>query len=183
MTEQERETVKRVLDERRDLMQRFYDSCQRKINELEEHIANDSDCEDVMEKFPFIFSQKEIDGRMREMLAMKLDMEMESGLCVDPVLKSSNATEPNAESMLEANGYDPGEIILLKDESYDSALIGVTTDGRAVYSYRKMVDWYMEKNDCNEEDAMEWIDYNTIRSLPYAGEMAPIIVNEFEEEP
>lgn len=34
------------------------------------------------------------------------------------------------------------------------------------------------KNDCDEIDAIEWIEYNTIRALPYAGDKAPVIVYE-----
>ena len=31
------------------------------------------------------------------------------------------------------------------------------------------------------EDAIEWIEYNTIRSLPYAGENAPIVMYRLYE--
>ena len=88
--------------------------------------------------------------------------------------------ERTAEQILADNGYDAEDIVLLKDESYDSALIAVTDDFRAVYSYDKMVEWYMEKNGCTAEEAMEWIDYNTMRAIPYAGAMAPIVVKEME---
>lgn len=88
--------------------------------------------------------------------------------------------ERTAEQILADNGYDAEDIVLLKDESYDSVLIAVTDDYRAVYSYDKMVEWYMEKNGCTTEEAMEWIDYNTMRALPYAGAMAPIVVKEME---
>ena len=32
----------------------------------------------------------------------------------------------------------------------------------------------------SEEEAMEWIDYNTIRAIPYAGSGAPIIMFDLE---
>ena len=88
--------------------------------------------------------------------------------------------ERTAEQILADNGYDAEDIVLLKDESYDSALIAVTDDCRAVYSYDKMVEWYMEKNGCSAEEAIEWIDYNTLRAIPYAGARAPIVVKELE---
>ena len=88
--------------------------------------------------------------------------------------------ERTAEQILADNGYDADDIVLLKDESYDSALIAVADDFRAVYSYDKMVEWYMEKNGCTAEEAIEWIDYNTLRALPYAGARAPIVVKELE---
>ena len=86
--------------------------------------------------------------------------------------------ERTAEQILADNGYDAEDIVLLKDESYDSALIAVTDDCRAVYSYDKMVEWYMEKNGCTAEEAMEWIDHNTMRAIPYAGARAPIVIKE-----
>lgn len=60
--------------------------------------------------------------------------------------------------------------------SYEDALIGITEDGRAVYDYQKMVAWLVEHDGMNEEDAEEWIVYNTIGALPYAGGGAPIIM-------
>ena len=61
-------------------------------------------------------------------------------------------------------------------DSYDDALIGVSESGRAVYDFEKMVEWLMVRDGMTSEDAIEWIEYNTIRSLPYAGEGAPIVV-------
>ena len=37
----------------------------------------------------------------------------------------------------------------------------------------------METGDFSEEDAREWIDYNTIRALPYFGSDAPVILFTF----
>jgi hypothetical protein len=39
-----------------------------------------------------------------------------------------------------------------------------------------MVEELMEDEECSYEEAVEWIDYNTIRALPYAGENGPIIM-------
>jgi hypothetical protein len=77
------------------------------------------------------------------------------------------------EKLLEA-GYE--DVVILKDYSYDDALIGVTEDNRAVYDYELMIEWLCEKENMSYEDAAEWIDYNTIRALPYFGEAAPIII-------
>ena len=77
------------------------------------------------------------------------------------------------ERLLEA-GYE--DVVFFSDFSYDEALIGVTSDNRAVYDYEKMVQWLHEKEGWDEDSAIEWIEYNTIRALPYAGEAAPIIV-------
>ena len=62
------------------------------------------------------------------------------------------------------------------DFSYDTALIGVTQDDRAVYDYDKMVEWLVETQGWDELEAMEWIDYNTLRALPYMGPDGPIVI-------
>ena len=68
------------------------------------------------------------------------------------------------------------DVIILKNYSYDDALVGVTDGNRAVYDYAKMVNWLVEKEGFSEIEAMEWIDFNTIRALPYMGGDAPIIM-------
>ena len=77
------------------------------------------------------------------------------------------------ERLLEA-GYEG--VVFLTDFSYDDALIGVSVDDRAIYDYEKMVEWLMRTQGWSADDAIEWIDYNTLRALPYAGEAAPIIM-------
>lgn len=84
-----------------------------------------------------------------------------------------------AAEKLIANGYE--DVIILSNYSYDDALIGVTEDNRAVYDFALMVEWLCEKEGLSPEEAIEWIDYNTIRALPYAGDAAPIIMYRLEE--
>ena len=84
----------------------------------------------------------------------------------------------NAEEKLLDNGYEG--VKYLTNYSYDDALIGVTDDNRAVYDYTKMIDWLMKEEGWSEIEAMEWIDYNTIRALPYMGYDAPIIMFPLE---
>lgn len=79
-----------------------------------------------------------------------------------------------AEERLLDAGYE--DIVVLKDYSYDDALIGVTEDGRAVYDYDMMVEWLVTTEGMTVEEAIEWIEYNTIRALPYFGPDAPIVM-------
>lgn len=79
-----------------------------------------------------------------------------------------------AEEKLMDAGYE--DVIILRNYSYDDALIGVTEDNRAVYDYERMVEWLRRKENFSEEEAIEWINYNTIRALPYFGDKAPIII-------
>ena len=84
----------------------------------------------------------------------------------------------DAELIAEAE-YD--DVLLFSNCDYDGALIGVTSDNRAVYDFDKMVSYLMEKDGFTYEDAVEWIEYNTIRSLPYFGPHAPIVMYSLEE--
>ena len=80
----------------------------------------------------------------------------------------------DAQQKLLDNEYEG--IKYLTNFSYDAALIGVTHDNRAVYDYEKMVEWLIKEEDFSYEEAAEWIDYNTLRALPYMGEDGPIIM-------
>ena len=84
----------------------------------------------------------------------------------------------NAEERILNAGYE--DVIYLTNYSYDDALIGISDDNRAVYDYDKMVKWLVENEEFTEEEAIEWINYNTIRALPYMGEKAPIIMHPIE---
>lgn len=86
----------------------------------------------------------------------------------------------NAEEKLLDAGYE--DVKYLVNFSYDDALIGVSHDGRAIYDYDKMIEWLMNTEGWDYIDAVEWIEYNTIRALPYMGEDAPIIMYGFSLE-
>lgn len=45
-----------------------------------------------------------------------------------------------------------------------------------MYDFEKMIEWLVETENFTYEDAIEWIEYNTIRALPYFGSDAPIIM-------
>ena len=78
------------------------------------------------------------------------------------------------ERLLDA-GYEG--VVYFTNPSYDDALVGVTDDNRAVYDYEKMVFWLQQNEECSDEEARDWIEYNAIRSLPYAGELSPIVMH------
>ena len=46
---------------------------------------------------------------------------------------------------------------------------------------KKMVEWLISTEGFTEEEAIEWIDYNTLRAIGYFGEDAPIIMYPIEE--
>lgn len=91
------------------------------------------------------------------------------------------------------------EMVTFADECWKAALIGVAHDGRAVYDMDMMIELKakefedyarslgevvdgpgepgasIELPDFHEQ-AIEWIEYNTLRSLPYT-ENAPIVMD------
>ena len=71
------------------------------------------------------------------------------------------------------------QMIVLEGDEFANGAIGVTHDGHIVYSYERLVE-SLAKAYGSELDAMEWIDYNTIRSLPYMEKdgLAPVIMYE-----
>ena len=71
--------------------------------------------------------------------------------------------------------------IIFENPDYDSAIIGITENNQVVYDYDKMIEHLMQEDDMDYEEAVDFISYNTIRSLPYAGEGAPIIMYSIGE--
>ena len=57
--------------------------------------------------------------------------------------------------------------ILFDGPAFDRSIIGITDEGRLVYDYEKMIDELAEEDGISREEAQEFIDYNTMRVLPY----------------
>lgn len=66
--------------------------------------------------------------------------------------------------------------LVFDNPDYDPAIIGYTDEGRVVYDFDKMVEHLAKTGQMSEIDAIEFIEYNTVRSMPYDGEKSPIIV-------
>lgn len=81
------------------------------------------------------------------------------------------------DAMVEDQGTEE-EVLILDNHAYDKSVVGITEDGRLVYDFNKMVEEFMEDEHCDEIEAIEWLEYNTLRALPYMGERAPIIITE-----
>lgn len=75
----------------------------------------------------------------------------------------------------------PEEALVFDNPSYDNAIVGVTIDGKVVYEYGRMIVELMNDDGMSIEEAIDFIEYNTIRALPYAGENAPIIMDYVED--
>lgn len=71
--------------------------------------------------------------------------------------------------------YEYEDVTIFSNPDYASAFIGISEDNRAVYDYDKMVEFLMNKDGMTDIEAIEFIEFNTIRALPYF-ENSPIIV-------
>ena len=71
------------------------------------------------------------------------------------------------------------DTVVLECPSYISAVVGISTDGRLIYSRDLMARYLSRKDGMSELDAEEFIDFNTVGALPNMGEKAPIIMEGF----
>lgn len=76
-------------------------------------------------------------------------------------------------------GYE--DLKFFERSDYDSAIIGVDSDNRVVYDYDKMVEHLMVNDGMEEDDAIDYVDFNPIRSLPYE-KNAPIVIHNHEAD-
>lgn len=82
-------------------------------------------------------------------------------------------------NMCEEEGLTEEEQPLILDNmAYDNSIIGITEGKHLVYSYEKMIEELMEDEGWSYEEAVEWLEYNTLRAIPYMSSAgpAPIIV-------
>lgn len=71
-------------------------------------------------------------------------------------------------------------IKLFDNPRYPNSIIGLTQDNRAIYDMELMIADLMAEDGIEYIDALEFIEYNTLRALPYAGSDAPIILYQKE---
>ena len=77
------------------------------------------------------------------------------------------------ENLAEAYGEN-----LLFADGFDDAIVGVSIAfdaGRVVYSTRQMVDVLVQEEDFTEEEAWEYLEFNTFGA--YVGEETPIYID------
>ena len=72
----------------------------------------------------------------------------------------------------------PEGSIIIDNPAYDNSIVGVATSGQIVYNMEDMIEELSLDMDIDKSQAREWIEYNTIRALPYMGENAPIVFEE-----
>ena len=89
-------------------------------------------------------------------------------------------SKEDVKHLIEDYGYE--DVIIFSNPDYADAFVGISEDNRAIYSFVKMVGCLMEEDGMTYIEAIEFIEYNTIRALPYMGKDAPIIMYGFSLE-
>ena len=74
---------------------------------------------------------------------------------------------------LEAQGHE--DTVFFENPSFVKAITGITDSEQLIYDYDLMIAAAMEEEGWDAEGAIEWIEYNTIRSIPYMGHAHPIV--------
>lgn len=71
-------------------------------------------------------------------------------------------------------GYE--DLVLLEPRQYlDDAIVGLSHDNKVIYDYNKLIECFKKGEGWTDEEAIEWVDYNTLRALPYEHN-SPIIL-------
>lgn len=83
-------------------------------------------------------------------------------------------------NFLEENSPDS---VIFDDPAFDNSIVGLSSEGNLVYDLQKMIEELATDDNISTDEAYEFIDYNTMRILPYiSSNKKPIIVDfEFKE--
>jgi hypothetical protein len=73
---------------------------------------------------------------------------------------------------------NPKALRLEPNATFDRAVLGLSSDGRIVYSESKILLALQDVDGMDYDEALEWYEFNTARGIAYAGRYAPIIVTQ-----
>ena len=71
-------------------------------------------------------------------------------------------------------------VMVIDTPAFDKSIVGISNDGRLVYDLEKMIDEYCKDNNCEREEAVEWIEFNTLREFAYY-DNSPIFITSIKE--
>jgi hypothetical protein len=80
----------------------------------------------------------------------------------------------------ETLSHTAPDAVILDNPSFDNSIIGIATCGAIVYSLDKMIEELAGEDNISSEEALDFIEYNTLRALGYMSHegLAPIVVDE-----
>ena len=82
--------------------------------------------------------------------------------------------------ILIEHGYESATVI----DGFDDAIIGVSEDSdecQVVYDFEKMIACLMKDGEMDRMGAIEFLEYDTLRALPYVDFNPPIIIRRLED--
>lgn len=74
------------------------------------------------------------------------------------------------------------EAHIFDNPAFDKSVIVVTTDGGLVYDFDSMIMEMAEDDGITTDEALEFVDYVTLRTVPYIPEPRPVIMITLEQE-
>ena len=87
-----------------------------------------------------------------------------------------NESNDSLKEWLVDQGYE--EAIVLESPTYRNAVLGISEDGRVIYSERIIIEDMVVDEGMDIDDAFDNFSYNLLRALSYMGEKAPIILHD-----
>ena len=82
-------------------------------------------------------------------------------------------TTEDVKSWIEEQGFESVSYF----HDFSEAIVGITTDNSLVYSMQKMVE-SLVKDGVSNEDAIDFLCFTTLRTVPYMPEARPIIIDD-----
>ena len=66
------------------------------------------------------------------------------------------------------------ELMFLSEDYFDEAIVGITYNSQVVYDMDGMVELFAKHNDCDNDEAIEYLSFNTWTA--YVGDLTPIFI-------
>lgn len=82
------------------------------------------------------------------------------------------------ELRFELEERDFPESTYFVNPDYANAILGITTEGRVAYSFKKMVE-HLTDEETTEEQAADLVRYNAVAMLEQMGEFHPTIILDY----
>ena len=82
--------------------------------------------------------------------------------------------------IIEMTGKE--DVVVFDNPSYVSAVVGISNDDRVIYSFNKMVNYLVEEDNMTPEEAIEFIEYNTLRAMSYFPDGPIVLMDEDQTE-
>ena len=72
--------------------------------------------------------------------------------------------------------HDLEDTVVLENPAFETAIIGISENNELIYDFELMVKYL--STSMTEDEAVDFICYNTIRAIPYMPGKRPIILHK-----